>query len=183
MSKTDKQKSRKEADGDRARTGEPAHNRKNKQDHSGQTALDYQTKAASLGTGPVPLGKRPVLYDAIDSFIRANTNFESSIPINSAIDAMEGFTSRFEIFQEPLQRQMFNLESALLWALFMTKAPKRAETEGEPAFADEYTANRALDLIADVYDVGVQSTVWEHFENSEESESDESEDQNEDLDK
>ncbi len=169
MSKTDKQHSRKDA-GDRAHKD------------AGGRARDGDRKQEAERAEPVeqvPLSKRLVLLGAVDSFIRANTNFESSVPINAAIDAMEGLSTREAIFSEPLQRQMFNLEAALRWALFMEVAPARAVEEGDPAFADEFTASKSLALVSGVYDVGVQEAVWEHFEDSD-SESDEEDEGEED---
>ena len=122
------------------------------------------------------LKDRPNLFNAIDSFIRANTNFESSVPVNAVIDDMDKCTRLQEIFQSPLQRQLFNMDAALRWALFMRCAPKRALEEGDPAYTDRFDVEAAIDLIAQVYDIGVQEHVWEHFEIDSDDDEEEEED-------
>lgn len=111
------------------------------------------------------------LFHAIDGFIRANCNFESSIPINAAIDEIGESVTLQDVFTAPLQRQLFNMDSALRWVLFLTVAPERVEKEGDTPFAPgSFSSQEALTLVSQIYDIGVQETVWEHFESEDEDE-------------
>jgi hypothetical protein len=134
---------------------------------------------SSSGAYPAPsaLLEYEALFHAIDGFIRANTNFESSIPTNEAIDAIGRCTDLKSVFSTPLQRQLFSMDTALRWVLFLSVAPERAVTEGDEPFdpAESFSAQEALALISNVYDIGVQETVWDHFEVDEDEEDDESE--------
>lgn len=117
------------------------------------------------------IGDREALFHAIDGFVRANCNFESSVPVNTAIDEIGKSVTLQEVFMIPLQRQLFNMDSALRWVLFLTVAPEHAEQEGdEPYTADTFSSEQALTLISQVYDIGVQEAVWEHFDVDEEEE-------------
>jgi len=106
------------------------------------------------------------LYDAAGEFVRANSSFESSVLINSAIDALGTTTDLNSAFLVPLQYRLFTMDAALHWALFLANAPDRAVREGDAPFSLDapFDANGALSGIASVYDVGVQMVVWEHFE-------------------
>ena len=57
---------------------------------------------------------------AIDSFIRSNSNFESSIIINAATEEVEQCTSMQLAFAVPLQHKLLTLDSALKWVFFLT---------------------------------------------------------------
>ena len=114
------------------------------------------------------------LFHAIDGFIRANCNFESSVPVNAAITEIGTSASLQDAFMIPLQRQLFNLDSALRWVLFLTIAPERAEKEGDAPFAPgSFSCQEALALVSQVYDIGVQESVWEHFEDDDDEDDDE----------
>lgn len=129
----------------------------------------------SSGSSKTPLEEHEELFHAVEGFIRANTNFESSIPVNTAIEMIAGCTTLQELFTMVLQRQLLNLDGALHWALFLSLAPARAEEAGDKPFsaAAPFSATAALALIATVYDLGVQEIVGEHFEyDSEDEESD-----------
>lgn len=121
------------------------------------------------------IADRVELFHAIDGFVRGNCNFESSIPVNIAIEDIGKCGSLQAAFMIPLQRQLFNMEAALRWALFLVVAPEGAEKEGDEPFDEEFSSQDALLLIAQVYDIGVQEMVWDHFEPDDEDE-DEDED-------
>lgn len=105
------------------------------------------------------------LFRAIEGFFRSNCNFESSVPVNAAIDVVGNATSLQDVFASPLQRQLFGMDAALRWVLFLTVAPERAETDGDAPFASgSFSSQEALTLVSQVYDIGLQESVWEHFE-------------------
>lgn len=121
------------------------------------------------------------LFHAIDGFIRANCNFESSVPVNAAITEIGTSESLQDAFMIPLQRQLFNLDAALRWVLFLTIAPERAEKEGDAPFAPgSFSCQEALTLVSQVYDIGVQESIWEHFEEDDDEEDDDEEEDEED---
>jgi len=123
------------------------------------------------------------LFHAIDGFIRANCNFESSVPVNAAITEIGTSESLQDAFMIPLQRQLFNLDAALRWVLFLTIAPERAEKEGDAPFAPgSFSCQEALALVSQVYDIGVQESIWEHFEEDDDDEDDDDEEEDEEDD-
>jgi hypothetical protein len=127
-----------------------------------------QPPKSSRGRGKVPAPELVTcvsLFRAIDGFVRTNANFESSIPVNLALEEIGKSVSLQEAFAIPLQRQLFNMDSALRWVLFMTVAPERSESEGDAPFSDGgFSSREGLVLIKQIYDIGVQDAVWEHFE-------------------
>jgi hypothetical protein len=134
-----------------------------------------QASTAKAGTAKklVKLAEMPILTHAIESFIQDNTNSESSIPINDAIEDMSQCTDLMAVFTAPLQRQLLDLDGALHWILFLSQAPARAIADGDAAFPEPLPVADALALAVRVYDIGVQNAVWEHFEADDDDESDE----------
>lgn len=123
---------------------------------------------------------------AIDSFIRSNSNFESSLVINAAIDEIEQCDSLQSVFSVPLQHKLLTLDSALKWAFFLTiiipnliTVPEDGEEDDEETTEfntkltefDIFSSNDALKLIASVYDLGVQETVLCHIDDGSDSDS------------
>jgi hypothetical protein len=114
------------------------------------------------------------LYHAIEGFVRANCNFESSVPINTAVEELGRCAGLQEAFAVPLQRQLFNMDAALRWVLFLAVAPRRAEEEGDAPFAPgSFSCEEALGLISQVYDMGTQDSIWDHFESDDDDDDDE----------
>lgn len=105
-----------------------------------------------------------ILYSAIDGFIRSNCNFESTPPISAAIDEIGKIGNLNEAFVIPLQRQLFGMDAALRWVLFLSAAAELAEANGDPPIAGEFNVVEALRLIPQVYDIGVQEAVRDFFE-------------------
>jgi hypothetical protein len=130
-----------------------------------------------------------ILLDAMDGFIRANSNFESSLVINAAVEELEQSESLQKSFSIPLQHKLFNMDSALKWVLFMTTVPEKiieqyTEDEDFSPIIEEFTsftkfsALDALRVIASVYDIGVQESILSHIEDEDSDEdSDESDEE------
>ncbi len=138
--------------------------------------------AAPRATGA--LIEHAALFRAIENFIRANSNFESSIPINAAVDELGKSADLTTTFSIPLQHKLLTMEGALQWVLFLSVAPDRAVQEGDAPFSPEapFSSAQALALLAGVYDVGVQEAVWEHFALDDEDEDDEDDEEEVDED-
>jgi hypothetical protein len=117
------------------------------------------------------LSARPILYSATENFIRANNGFESSVPVNAAIEDVGKSSSLQEIFLIPLQRQLFSLDVALKWILFLKVAPDHAVELGETLFPSApLNVQIAFSTIIQVYDLGIQVAIWEHFVDEDEEE-------------
>ena len=115
--------------------------------------------------------------------MRSNDQYGSSIPMNAALEEIGACTNLQIVFPIPLKHCLFGMDTALQWLLFLSLAPGRAIELGEEPFpgnqgpSSEFSAATALNLIADVYDVGVQDNIWEHFGDDEDEEDDEEEDE------
>jgi hypothetical protein len=116
-----------------------------------------------------------MLLCAMDSFIRGNSNFESSMVINSAITELEQCNSIQQCFSIPLQHKLFNMDSALKWVLFLSIIPEKiieqfAEDEDFSEMKDDFnefskfSESLSLKLIASVYDIGLQEHVLSHLD-------------------
>lgn len=105
------------------------------------------------------------LLAAVDSFIRSNANFESSVPINTALDEMKACTSVQQLFTIPLRHQLISMDAALHWALFLeaTCGAQVAQARSGAAWSN-FAVKDALALLCEVYDTGVQEAIWDHFE-------------------
>jgi len=136
------------------------------------------TSASAAPPAAAALADHPILSHAVEGFIRSNNNFESSVAINTAIEDIGKCADIQSVFAVPLQHKLFTMDSALRWVLFLSVAPGRAVQEGDAPFSDgtKFSPQAALGLVSAVYDVGVQETVWDHFE----PEDDEYEDSGED---
>jgi len=127
---------------------------------------------------------------AIDSFIRGNSNFESSIVVNTAIEELEQCASLQQCFALPIQHKLFNIDTALKWILFLNIVPEKiveqnAEDEEFAPLVEEFNSfsefscSDAMKLIASIYDIGIQDIVLSHLEDDD-SDDDSDEDDNSD---
>ena len=132
------------------------------------------------------------LLMAMDSFIRGNSNFESSIVVNTAIEELEQCASLQQCFSLPIQHKLFNIDTALKWILFLNIVPEKiveqnAEDEEFAPLVDEFNSfsvfscKDAMKLIASIYDIGIQDIVLSHLDDESDDESDD-EDGDEDED-
>jgi len=131
------------------------------------------------------LAAHPILSRAIEEFVRENANFESSLAINGAIDELNQSFDLQTVFATPLSHKLFPMDAALRWVLFLTLAPGRAVQEGDTEFSAEvprFLPEDALNLLAGVYDVGVQEAVWNHFDAALDDEGDDEEDEEDEED-
>lgn len=138
----------------------------------GRSAL---TASAIIPSSGLALADHAILNRAVESFIRDHCCFESMVAINEAIDDIGKCVDVQSAFAVPLRHKLFSMDAALRWVLFLAMAPDRAVQEGDSPFSNdtEFSTQTALDLVATVYDLGVQETVWDHFEPDEEGEDDE----------
>jgi hypothetical protein len=141
-----------------------------------ETKRPQATETRAVKPKTVTLAERPILRHAVEGFIRENSTCEASFPINTALEEMSQCDDLMAIFTTALRRQLFGMDAALRWLLFLSLAPGRAVSDssaGEEAFASPLSTTGALNLISTVYDIGVQTSVWEHFEEDEDDEDDE----------
>jgi hypothetical protein len=127
------------------------------------------------------------LLMAMDSFIRGNSNFESSIVVNTAIEELEQCASLQQCFALPIQHKLFNIDTALKWILFLNIVPEKiveqnAEDEEFAPLVDEFNSfsvfscSDAMKLIASIYDIGIQDIVLSHLDDESDGESDDESD-------
>jgi len=136
-------------------------------------------KTSTKGAAETQLGDHDLLFNAIDSFVAANLNFESSVPCDKLMVALEKCTTIHAVFEEPLRHGLFSMDVALRWLLFLSVAPAHAVEEGDEPFApDTLDLYEALKRISGVYDLGMQEAVFAHFEDDDEDD-DEDEDEEE----
>lgn len=124
---------------------------------------------------------------AIDSFIRGNSNFESSIVVNTAIEELEQCASLQQCFALPIQHKLFNIDTALKWILFLNIVPEKIveqnaeDDEFTPLVEEfntfsEFSCSDAMKLIASIYDIGIQDIVLSHLEDDSDDDSDDESD-------
>jgi hypothetical protein len=132
-----------------------------------------------------------LLLCPMDSFIRGNGNFESSMVINAAIDDLEKCSSFQQCFAIPLQHKLFNMETALKWVLFLNIVPQKIiehstddeefmQTVDEFKEFSSFSCEGAMGLISSIYDLGIQDTILSHLEDDDDDEDDEDEDDEDD---
>jgi hypothetical protein len=141
-------------------------------------------KASSRSSDQVvlPLSAYESLADAVESFVRSNSNFESSTVNDGVIADLKKCTDLNVLFLLPLQRRIFSMSSALTWVLFVKSMPVSVGDEDMPPFSEQvqFSADNALEMLAKVYDQGMEETIWEHFADDESEDEDEGEDEDED---
>ena len=124
-----------------------------------------------------------ILLCAVDSFIRGNGNFESSMAINSAMEELENVSSLQQCFSIPIQHKLFNMETSLKWVLFLTIIPEKLieQNSEEEEFTQQleefktftqFSCLSAMQLIASIYDIGIQDVVLSHLDDDSDDESD-----------
>lgn len=132
-----------------------------------------------------PLSEYPALFEAAGSFVRTNSQFESSVAIEAVVREVGLCTDAQAAFATPLSHKLFSMDAALRWALFLAVAPERAAQEGdalagEAALPWRLQLAEAFGLVAAVYDLSVQDAVWTHFEDDDEDDDEEEDDEEED---
>ena len=135
-------------------------------------------RASSRSAAPqvpvlITLEAQSILLVGVESFIRSNANFESSVPINTALEEMKACTNVQQLFTIPLRHQLISMDAALHWALFLEVicGSQNSEVQSRTGTAwTNFAVKDALALMCEVYDVGVQEAVWDHFEAVEDDE-------------
>lgn len=105
-------------------------------------------------------------FQAVEGFIGDNCNVESSFPINEALTDIGECSTLQEAFAAPLRHKLFDMAAALRWVLFLKLAPALAEESGDEPFGAgaAFSADAAVGLIAEVYDLGAAAAVATYFE-------------------
>jgi hypothetical protein len=117
----------------------------------------------------------PLMFEAAERYLRANSNFESSVVIQETVDALAEVATGDQLFALPLQHKLLSMDAALRWALFLAVAATHPNSDR--FFADgPFDAQAALQLIGGVYDLGVKEAALDYLDDdSDDSESDEEE--------
>jgi hypothetical protein len=138
---------------------------------------------------PATLEERPMLFSAVAQFLKAHSNFESSQPIEAALEDLKSCTRMNDVFTLPLQHKLLSMDSALQYAMFLRAAPATFEAAlEEEALETPFTGDAAfscgfaLDTIHSVYDLGVAdltSYVQEAIDEAEDDDEDDDESEEE----
>jgi len=129
-----------------------------------------------------------LLLCPMDSFIRGNGNFESSMVINAAIDDLEKCSSFQQCFAIPLQHKLFNMETALKWVLFLNIVPQKIiehstddeefmQTIDEFKEFSSFSCEGAMGLISSIYDLGIQDAILSHLEDDDDDDDEDDDDE------
>lgn len=133
---------------------------------------DHMT-SASKKSSAASIADCPQLFRAVSSFVHAHTNFESMVLTDELIAQIGKCTTLAAAFECPIKSARFSMDSALHWLVFLHMAVDHAGELGDPTagLAPLNTAT-AIKIITDVYDTGVEDTVWEHFADDDASDED-----------
>jgi hypothetical protein len=145
-------------------------------------------KKAESGPNRPLAETHPVLLDAIEFFLTENTVFESSNAVQLAMEDIEQSRNLNEAFIAAIQHKLLGMDAALRFCLFLAQAPEKINREidvPEPAFdpADKFSADAAMNVIYDVYNLAVSGIVDTAVTSAlgfDESESEDEEDAEED---
>ena len=121
---------------------------------------------------PQTLADSAVFFAAVESFVRAHANIDASHPINTALAALGACNSLQTMFVVPLKERIFNLESVLQWALFLMVASSQ---ESSPFPPKSFSVQAAMEITAQLYDLGIDEMVWTHFEAPDDEDEDDGE--------
>lgn len=132
-------------------------------------------------TEPSTLKNCPTLLEAVESFIRGNSTFESSVLIKLVVEAVADAQSLDAAFVIPIQKGLLNMDGALLWALFLDTAARGSVVE-DAGLGELGALNLAgaFTIIRQVYDLGLEAAVLDHFGGDESEEEEESGENEED---
>ncbi len=142
------------------------------------------------GEAPLTVGRCPRFLAAADKFVVENSGFESSAVGEAVRRDLEKATSLYQASLVPLRHKVFGFETALKWGFFVHTAGGRFFGEEAedllPAFQDPalwppFNAGRFFGELASVYDLAVESSVWEHCNSDSDSDDDEDEDDEDDA--
>lgn len=120
-------------------------------------------KKAESGNSPLA-ETHPVLLDAIEFFLTENTVFESSNAVQLAMDDIEKSQNLNEAFIVAIQHKLLGMDAALRFCLFLSQAPGQINRDidvPEPVFApaDKFSADAALNVVYDVFNLAVSGIV------------------------
>ncbi|MDP7385337.1 MAG: hypothetical protein QF593_04855 [Nitrospinota bacterium] len=143
------------------------------------------------GEAPLTVGRCPRFLAAADKFVVENSGFESSAVGEAARRDLEKATSLYQASLVPLRHKVFGFETALKWGFFVHTAGGRFFGEEAedllPAFQDPalwppFDAGRFFGELASIYDLAVESSVWEHCNSDSDSDSDDDDDEDDEDD-
>ena len=115
------------------------------------------------------------LSAAVKSFISSGANFESTTFVDSVIAETDAATDLMTVFALPLQHRLMSFDTALRWTMFLSVAPLKAIDLGDKPFSAHlpFSAGDALNIIAQVFDRGIQDCAYVHFDEDEDEDEDE----------
>ena len=133
-------------------------------------------------------------FAAIQSFLKAHNNFESTQSINAVFEELQHCTSMNDIFNLPLSHKMLNMDAALHFMIFLSKMPDafKSELDSDDLEApfvgkDSFSVPDAVNMITDLYDLGVSDMISPHIdeaiEDEDEDEDDEDDEEEDDEEK
>jgi hypothetical protein len=148
-------------------------------------------KGGEEGGPPLSVGDCPRFLAAADKFVSENSGFESSAVGEAVRRDLERATSLYQASLIPLRHKVFGFETALKWGFFVHAAGGRLFSEEAeelpPAFRDPalwppFDAGKFFGELAAIYDLAVETAVWEHCNSDSESDDDDDDDDEDDED-
>lgn len=114
------------------------------------------------------IGDRPVLFGAISHFLENSSIFESSVPVDAALDEIAKVTKLNDAFAIPMRRMILNMDGCLRFALFLSVVGEKPVDEDESPFSGDskFSPSVAFKAIAECFDLGVQDIVHNNVEDA-----------------
>lgn len=110
------------------------------------------------------------LMKALESFIQANTSFESSTGFQVLKDDLVKCSSVADMSMVPLRRMIFGFDAALKWGAFLYAALPPLLKKHKNSIHPSFSLEKYTDKVIKLYDIAVGSELLDHCESDDESE-------------
>ena len=127
--------------------------------------------SASTGVPAETVGNCSRLVDAFDRFCTENTQFESSTACECVHADIIQAPNINQAALVPLRHKIFSFERALLWGFFLMLAVPKLLDKSNPLYT--FDIEEYLTELVTIYDMAVNSQVWDLLEDEDTDEDDE----------
>jgi hypothetical protein len=127
---------------------------------------------SSAGGAPSTVGDIPRLINAMDRYASEHSGFESSTVGSIVQSEMAAATDINHAALVPLRHKIFTFDVALKWGFLLSNIAPRILSEDGGSLPASFDLLRYNAELVTIYDLAVESGVWEYCEEEEDDEDD-----------
>lgn len=130
-------------------------------------SVDVLSNSMAAASVQTTVGDIPRLISAMDRFASAHSTFESSNTGSTIRSEMAAETDINRAALVPLRHKVFTFEAALLWGFLLSIIVPHILSEDGGSLSAAFNLLRYHKKLETIYDLAVETNVWEYCEDSE----------------